>query len=118
MEEQILWEGKPASLVDSAKRGLNGISYVITNERLFVKSGLISKKEEELELYRVKDVKVTQSLRERAQKIGQIEIISTDKTTPNISLKNVKNPFEVKEILRNAIRESKKENNVAYREDI
>ncbi|NYT02302.1 MAG: PH domain-containing protein, partial [Methanosarcinales archaeon] len=88
-EERILWEGKPSGLTTGVT---SSTRYILTNERLKISSGRIGKKHEEIELLRIKDVKVKQSLSDRAQGIGNIEILSTDETTPKIVLKDVKDP--------------------------
>jgi len=116
--EKVLWEGKPSSITDKAKTAahLNGITYRITNQRLIIEQGIIGKKRNEIELSRVRDYKVNQSFAERVQKIGDIEIVSTDSSSPIFVMQNVENPTEVKEILRKAVLEYRKTMNVSFRE--
>jgi hypothetical protein len=117
-EEKVLWEGKPAGLGDRVKDAahVNSTTYTITNQRILVKSGLLGKKYEEVDLIRVKDIKVVQSLKARALGIGDIEVVSADETTPVLLLGEVRNPNEVKEILRNAVRAEKLVQGVRYGE--
>jgi uncharacterized membrane protein YdbT with pleckstrin-like domain len=119
-EERVLWEGKPSGIADSIKEkgGLNATTYKLTNERVIIQSGLLSKKQEEIELYKVKDIKVSQSMKERVMKIGQIELVSVDPTTPVYILKDVKNPNELKETIRLSVKEAKRESGVSFREQI
>ncbi len=56
-------------------------TYEITDQRLIVKRGLIMKSIDEIELYRVKDVRVDYSLINQIADIGTITITSTDRTT-------------------------------------
>jgi uncharacterized membrane protein YdbT with pleckstrin-like domain len=56
-------------------------SYEITDQRLIVKRGLIMKSIDEIELYRVKDVRVDFSLLNQISDIGTITITSTDRTS-------------------------------------
>lgn len=104
-EEQVLWEGQPAGLVGKAKSAgnINGVKYTVTNQRIIVEHGLIGKKKEEMEVGKIKDYNVKQSVAERLQKIGDILIISTDLTTPKIVLEKVEDPDHVKEIIRSAV---------------
>ena len=104
--ETLLWEGKPAGLrarlKDAAK--LNSVEYKITNQRVLIKTGLIGKKQEQIDLFRIKDIRTIQGLKDRALGIGDLNIISTDALTPNIKLEEIRNPGDVSEILRNAVR--------------
>ncbi|AYO30270.1 zinc-ribbon domain-containing protein [Biomaibacter acetigenes] len=117
-EEKILWEGKPSGLTARAldKANLNSTTYMLTNQRLIIKTGLIGKKQEEMELIKVKDIIVKQGITERALGIGDITIASTDPSTPVLKLNDVKKPMEVKEMIRNAVRAEKNKQGVKYEE--
>lgn len=119
-EEVVLWEGQPAGIGGKLKSAakVNSVKYKITNQRVIISSGLIGKKEDEIELSRIKDYKVTQSIAERLQNIGDITIISTDISTPTVVLENVENPTAVKEILRKAVMEYRQRMNINYRENL
>ncbi|HEX8419301.1 MAG TPA: PH domain-containing protein [Sphingomonas sp.] len=56
-------------------------AYVITDQRLIVRSGLLIKSIDEIELYRIKDVRVVFSVINQITDIGTITITSTDRTT-------------------------------------
>ncbi len=58
-------------------------AYEITDQRLIVRRGLIVKTIDEIELYRVKDVRVRFSLINQLADIGTITITSSDRTTGN-----------------------------------
>ncbi len=58
-------------------------AYEITDQRLIVRRGLIMKTIDEIELYRVKDVRVRFSLINQLADIGTITITSSDRTTGN-----------------------------------
>lgn len=119
-EEKLLWEGKPSAIADAIKEkgGLNSTTYKVTSERVIIESGLLSKKHEEIELYKVKDIRVSQSMNQRIMKIGQVEIVSVDPTSPVYTLKDVKNPNELKETIRTAVKEAKKASGVSFREQV
>jgi hypothetical protein len=104
--ETLLWEGKPAGLRARLKdaANLNSVEYKITNQRVVIKTGLIGKKQEQIDLFRIKDIRTIQGLKDRALGIGDISIISTDALTPSIKLEEIKNPGDVSEILRRAVR--------------
>ncbi|HVF93410.1 MAG TPA: PH domain-containing protein [Sphingomonas sp.] len=56
-------------------------SYSITDQRLIVRRGLFMKSIDEIELYRIKDVRVQFSLINQITDIGTITLTSSDRTT-------------------------------------
>jgi uncharacterized membrane protein YdbT with pleckstrin-like domain len=57
--------------------------YDLTEERLIIRRGLIAKSLDEIELYRIKDVRINFSLINQIAGIGTIGISSSDETTRN-----------------------------------
>ena len=55
--------------------------YELTSERLIINHGIIVRTEDEIELFRVKDVRVTYSLLNQIADIGTVFLTSTDQTT-------------------------------------
>jgi uncharacterized membrane protein YdbT with pleckstrin-like domain len=78
--------------------------YRLTSQRLFVQTGLVAKKLEEVELFRVKDVTVNQGFIQRLLGVGSVVVLSSDDTTPRLELAGIHNPVEVKEQIRGAFR--------------
>ncbi len=103
-DERILWAGHPSGLASGVT---SSTQYILTNQRLKVISGRIGKKHEEIELIRIKDVKVRQGLTDKVQGIGSVEIISSDETDPRLVLKDIKDPINVKELIRISARKEK-----------
>lgn len=58
-----------------------GESYAVTDQRLIVRRGIVMKTEDEIELYRIKDVRLDYSLLNQLTDIGTITLTSTDATT-------------------------------------
>ena len=56
-------------------------SYEITDQRLIIKRGILFKTIDEIELYRIKDVRLGYSLLNQMTDIGTITLISSDRTT-------------------------------------
>ncbi|MGU3389200.1 PH domain-containing protein [Sphingomonas sp. M1A8_2b] len=56
-------------------------SYEITDQRLIIKRGILFKTIDEIELYRIKDVRLGYSLLNQMTDIGTIILTSTDRTT-------------------------------------
>ena len=81
--------------------------YRLTNQRLFAQTGLIAKNLEEVELFRVKDVTLTQGMLQRMLGVGTVVVLSTDDTAPRLELHGILGPMEVKEQIRTAFRASR-----------
>lgn len=81
--------------------------YALSDDRLFLSTGFLSIKDEELLLYRVRDITTKRTLWQRVCGVGTVTVASSDKTTPNLELKNVKNPMMVKELLHKQVEEMK-----------
>ena len=83
--------------------------YRITNQRLFLTTGLLARKTEEIELFRVKDIKVDQGILQRLLRYGTVTVFSSDETAPQLALAGIGNPMEVKETLRTLYRAARKD---------
>lgn len=81
--------------------------YALSEDRLFLSVGFLSIKDEEVLLYRVRDINTSRSLWQRIFGMGTVSVISADKTMPNLVLKNVKQPLAVKELLHERVEEMK-----------
>ena len=81
--------------------------YFLSEDRLFISEGFLTLKDDEILLYRVRDIDTRRSLWQRIFGVGTVTVISTDKTMPNMVLKNVKNPIFVKEMIHNQVEEMK-----------
>lgn len=81
--------------------------YAVSGDRLFLSVGLLSIKDEEVILYRIRDLSVSRSLWQRIFGVGSITVTSSDKSQPSLLLKNVKNPMAVKELIHNQVEEMK-----------
>lgn len=81
--------------------------YAMSDDRLFLSVGCFSIRDEEVLLYRVRDITVTRTLLQRMLGVGTVVVSSSDKTTARLELKNIKNPIAVKELIHNRVEESK-----------
>lgn len=74
-------------------------AYVLTDQRLIQISGIVSKRVEEIELFRIINSVSHQTLIERMSGIGTLVVESTDETG-NFILEKVPNPYYLRDILR------------------
>ncbi len=105
-----MWRGRPFLTI--------GTRYELTSERFRVYRGILGNRIEELELVRIKDTRVKQHVGERMLDVGDITIISADSSTPDILLNNVRDPIDVRELIRRAVMAEKNRRGLYYREDI
>lgn len=82
--------------------------YALSEDRLFLETGLLSTRCEEILLYRVRDLSLRITLGQRIFGVGTVTVQSSDQTCPVLELKNIKDPRETKEIIHQAV-ESMKE---------
>lgn len=81
--------------------------YSVSENRIFREKGLLNLKEEEVLLYRVRDLDLRRSLGQRIFGVGTVCVHSSDKTTPILQLENVKNPKAVKELIYRQVEAAK-----------
>ncbi len=91
-------------------------TYALSEDRLFVNTGLLKTVENEVRLYRVLDISMSRTLSQKIFKIGTIQIASADKTLGNFELKNIKNPAQVKEQISQLVEENREKKRVTNRE--
>ena len=112
--ERDLWTGSPDPLLDAL--AARSTKYVLTTERLKVQTGMIGKRSEQMDLFRVKDVSVRRNLAQRARKCGDIVVASSDASSPKLLLSGVKEPDEVAERIRTAARGARQRAGVRMQE--
>lgn len=81
--------------------------YALSDDRLFLETGLLNTRCEEILLYRVRDISLKISLGQRIFGVGTVTIQSSDQSCPVLELKNIKNPRETKEIIHQAVEDMK-----------
>ena len=96
------WLGMPLSFT----------RYRLSEDRLFQSVGFFTIRDEEILLYRIRDINTTRTLWQRICGVGTVTVISSDKSMPTLVMKNVKNPLEVKEMLHSQVEEMKRQRRV------
>ncbi len=127
-EESVLWEGTPSQWQNfgwwlscllvipipiAIWKAVSIANYriTLTRQRLRIRSGIFSKHNEDIELYRVKDWSLKEPFLQRLFGAGEIEIISSDRTAPELTLSWIPGPGSLVETLRaavEAVRDSKR----------
>jgi len=81
--------------------------YALSEDRLFLSVGFLNIRDDEILLYRVRDIDTSRTLWQRLFGVGTITVMSSDKSMPNLQLKNIKDPVLVKELLHKQVEEMK-----------
>ena len=79
---------------------LRSTMYIITNQRVILEQGILSKTVNEIDLRYVDDSQFFQGLTDRLLGIGNVTMISSDKTSPTYMLRSVSDPRAVRELVR------------------
>jgi len=132
-EERDIWVGTPSQVINLGSFILLGLffwlifplfmilwkwltvkntKYELTTQRLRTRHGILNKKIDELELYRVRDYKLDQPLFLRLFSLGNIILITSDKSHPQVILTAIPNGEELKEQLRTFIEECRSKKRV------
>ena len=100
---EIIWKDKKRYF----GMPLSFTRYSMSDDRLFLSVGWLSIKDDEVLLYRIRDITTSRTLWQRMFGVGTVTVVSSDKTMPTIQLKNIKAPLQVKELLHRQVEEMK-----------
>jgi uncharacterized membrane protein YdbT with pleckstrin-like domain len=79
---------------------LRNTHYRVTNQRIVIQSGVLSRALEEIDMRMIDDIEFRQTFLERLFGIGEVYIVSTDKVAPKLSLHGVHDPLKTRELIR------------------
>jgi uncharacterized membrane protein YdbT with pleckstrin-like domain len=104
--EEVFFDGRPAlvpslgvAIVVVLTLGLwlvprwwaaRGCHYRVTSRRIVVETGVLSKRLEQIDLYRINDYTVDRPFLQRMFGTGNLFLKAMDKTTPELSLRDLK----------------------------
>ena len=90
--------------------------YGLAEDRLFVKSGVLTVHEDEVRLYRILDLTLSRSLWQRMLGLGTIRVVSSDKTLKNFDIINIRRSGDVMEQISELVEKERDRKRVASRE--
>ena len=100
---KIIWKDRKRFL----GMPLSFTRYALTEDRLFHSIGFLNIRDDEILLYRVRDINTSRTLWQRLFGVGTVTVMSSDKSMPTMVMKNIKNPMAVKELLHEQVEEMK-----------
>lgn len=86
--------------------------YKLTDQRLVITSGVLNRKNEQIELFRVKDIDWEEPLFQRIFNLGRMTITSTDQTDPIATLNAISGGERVVETFRATVTQLRLKNRV------
>jgi uncharacterized membrane protein YdbT with pleckstrin-like domain len=85
---------------------LKSTLYIITSDRLEFERGVFRRDVDNLDLFRIKDLKLSRSLLDRILGLGTIHMATSDQSHPIITLEKIHSPQKVYDILKKVSLES------------
>ena len=131
--EKLLWTGHPSHVVNLPIYIVCGITfflvvpllygvwrwvelrcrrYELTNQRLRIIHGVFNRDEDELELYRVKDIILSQPFILRLFSLGNLTLHTSDRTTPELTIPALTDPSAFRDLLREQVERRRDEKRV------
>lgn len=92
--------------------------YGLSEDRIFIETGLLNLQENEVRLYRIMDVSLERKLWQRMFGLGTITCHSSDKSMGVFKIVNIKKPSEVKELISSYVEEERSRKRVTSKEFI
>jgi len=90
--------------------------YEVTTERIRVSTGILTRRTDELELYRVEDIALVEPLPLRLLGLGNVELATNDTSNPRLVLPAIKGVKQLREDLRKAVEERREKKKVRVAE--
>jgi len=85
---------------------------VVTNQRITEEKGVLSRSTDELELFRVKDIKLDEPLWIRIFGLSNIVLHTSDRTSPTVIIPAIKGGKELREKLRDLVDQRREQKGV------
>jgi uncharacterized membrane protein YdbT with pleckstrin-like domain len=89
--------------------GRRAVRYTLTAQRLEIERGILARRYESIDLFRVRDVVLEQTVLERLRGVGRITVVSTDALEPRLTVGPVASARRLYDQLRDAVVHARKE---------
>ena len=113
MSVEYIWKDRKRTIFGLP---LSFTVYKLTKDKLLIESGFLSKKEEEIRLYRIMDLTLNRPIGQRIFGVGTIHCCTADKSTPEFDIQKIKKPSEIKNLLSDMVEEEREKKRVLARE--
>lgn len=92
--------------------------YGLSEDRIFIETGLFNLHENEVRLYRIMDVSLEKTFWQRMFGLGTITCYSSDRTMGVFKIENIRKPSEVKELISSYVEGERSRKRVTSKEFI
>jgi hypothetical protein len=103
--EREVWRGRPDILI-APFRATKRTTYTITTERVIITSEEFIKRDS-LDLFRIRDVQVRKTVKQRLRGVGDVVILPSDVLMQELVLESIPQPEEIAATLRQLVSEAK-----------
>lgn len=110
---EILWKDRKRPFLGLP---ISFTKYSVSKDRLFIQKGFFTTTYDEVRLYRILDLKLTQKLGQKLVGVGTVTVFSSDKAQGEFDITSIKKPKKVKELLSELIEKQREEKRVVNRE--
>lgn len=87
-------------------------NFRLSTQRLRIETGILSRDYDDLEIYRVKDITLTQPFIQRIVGLGTIRLITSDVSHPTVDLAAIADPQVVRDLIRDTVEKMRRERGV------
>jgi len=84
--------------------------------KLFCETGMLTSHFEEVQLYKIEDFSLNQSITNKIWGVGSITVKSSDKTAPIFNILRIKDPYKVYESLASLVARDRRDRNFRWGE--
>lgn len=111
-EDEILWADTKRWL----GMPITFTKYKVDSERLTCKKGLLKTETDEILLYRIMDIRSSETLGQKLLGVGTVVLYCSDKSSGVFELRNIKKPEQVRRFLSDLVERKRTETGVKGRE--
>jgi len=90
--------------------------YRLVKDKLLIETGFLSKKQEEIRLYRIMDLTLHRPIGQRLWGLGTIHCCTADKSTPDFDILKIKDSERVKNLISDMVEQQREEKRISARE--
>ena len=90
--------------------------YRLVKDKLLIETGFLSKKQEEIRLYRIMDLTLHRPIGQRIWGLGTIHCCTADKSTPDFDILKIKDSERVKNLISDMVEQQREEKRISARE--
>ena len=95
---------------------LKMIFYEVTSDRIEFSRGILDRRVDNIDMFRVVDLKMRRSLLDCIFGIGKVELITTDKSDPEFVFEKVRHSRDLYDVIKKASLEADRQTNVVHLE--